>query len=124
MKPSWLSTAFSALLLTSTASAQQALPLLVTEQLQQLTEQHQQTQLKIQQQRLDNELAQLQLEYSKVRLQQHQNHAVLNVKTPAPAADPLGQLVSEVRFDDMRLSLFRHQQQWRWQRLSGLSEQE
>ncbi|RUO77164.1 hypothetical protein [Idiomarina seosinensis] len=105
------------LLMAANAAAEDGLPLKLSQQWQQLTHQHQQVQLQIQQQRLANELAQLQLDYAKLRREQAQvagteqrSSAVVN------DSENQSQLVSEVRFNEVRLSLFRRQQQWRWQR--------
>ncbi|MGM0481104.1 MAG: hypothetical protein ACQEQZ_04130 [Pseudomonadota bacterium] len=94
-----------------------------------LTEHYQQTQLSIQQQRLDNELAQLQRDYAQLQLQRQQHQQALkqlgqssraanNNTATGVAARPgsLGQLVSEVRYPQLHLTLYQQAQSWRWQR--------
>ncbi|MGM0524966.1 MAG: hypothetical protein ACQEQ8_02120 [Pseudomonadota bacterium] len=113
------------LLIAVPAAAEDGLPLKINQQLQQLTHQHQQVQLQIQQQRLANELAQLQLDYSKLRREQAQV-AGSEQRSSAPVNDSAShrELVSEVRFNTIRLSLFRDQQQWRWHRIdTSIGEQ-
>lgn len=115
MKPKRLIGTAASLLMILPATAKDGLPLKIDQQLQQLTNQHQQVQLQIQQQRLTNELAQLQLDYAKLRREQAQVSGT-GLTSSAEVNNSDSELVSEVRFNNVRLSLFRHQQQWRWQR--------